>query len=298
MILHHLTHPRTIADLRRLTGLPDPEIREHLRRLGPRVRTVKPADPINDRAIRYQRNDDAPAVRDLARPPQRAEGNDPDRSADPQTLPVDLPGHNARGNASAAGDDGGRQDGRAADAGDSAGREREGCVCRPLGAFEVDRETIPLGLAICRALEGGAYLSVSQIAEVVTEMRGPTAPEAIQGEITRLHERRLVKRAPSKWRDKRTGRSSRRWALAMRGETWKGGTKSETRKRAILATLANGPATIPMLADIVAGLHRTRAVAILAELANDGKVVRAGYDHIRDAAGRRRRVIVWALGPR
>ena len=106
----------------------------------------------------------------------------------------------------------------------------------------------------------------------------------------------MVKRAPSKWRDSRTGRRSRRWAIASRGTTWKGGAKVETRKRAILAALANGPATIPMLSDIVAGLHRTRAIAIMAELANAGKVIRAGYDHVRDATGRRRRVIVWALG--
>ena len=166
-----------------------------------------------------------------------------------------------------------------------------------MGPFEVDRETIPLGLAICRALEGGVYLSAGQIAEVVTEMRGPTSAEIVQAELMRLHGRRMVKRAPSKWLDKRTGRRSRRWALASRGLTWKGGAKAATRKRAILAALAVGPATVPMLADIVAGLHRTRALAIMAELANAGQVVRAGFDYIRDTTGRRRRVIVWALGP-
>lgn len=292
-ILPHLDKPRTIAELRARTGLSHPDVVASLRRLGRSVEEIRPTT-IHDRAIRYRATNDAPPARDPARAPKPAERRDADRNPDPAPLPVDLAGVGAGDAGQDDRDDRGRDDARAAD----DGTKRPDDPRRTLGAFEVDRETIPLGLAICTALEGdGTYLTVSQIAEAVAEMRGPTMVEAIQKALADLRARRMVRRAPKK-RSLTTGRKCTRWALASRGKTWKGGVKASTRKRAILAALASGPATIAALSDLVSGLHRTRAIAIMAELANAGQVIRSGYDHIRDASGRRRRVIVWAIGPR
>jgi hypothetical protein len=291
-ILSHLRIPRTEAELARLTSLSPSEVASEIRRLGSRIERIKPTT-IHDRAIRYRAINDAPAKRDPARPPVSPERRDVHRDPDPAPLPVDLPEPRAGDVVPDAGDNRGCEDGRAAD--DRS--ERTPDPRRALGSFEVDRETIPLGLAICLALEGdGTHLNARQIAEAVAEMRGPTMVEAVQKALTDLRARRMVRRAPAKM-SLTTGRKSARWAIASRGKTWKGGVKASTRKRAILAALASGPATIAALSDLVAGLHRTRAVAIMAELANAGKVIRSGFGHIRDASGRRRRVIVWALGP-
>lgn len=139
-ILHHLAKPRTIAELRALTGLPHPELTAELRRLGRQIKTIHPTT-VDSRAIRYQRNDDAPAARDLARPPLRAEGSHVHRSPDPQALPVDLAGDVAGRDAAPAGDDGGRQDDRPAEARDGAGCEREGRLRRALGPEVAPKRT-------------------------------------------------------------------------------------------------------------------------------------------------------------
>ena len=83
MLLRHLDKPRTIAELRALTGESDPDIRDHLRRLGPRVRVIPPADPVNSRAIRYQRVGGSPE-------PQRCTAPDP-QPAEPRRVPIRPP---------------------------------------------------------------------------------------------------------------------------------------------------------------------------------------------------------------
>jgi hypothetical protein len=87
-VLRHLRKPVTIAELRALTGLTHPELTAELRRLGRAVREIKPTT-INDRAIRYQRNDDPTPKRDPAPAENRAR-EDVHGGPDSAPLPVDL----------------------------------------------------------------------------------------------------------------------------------------------------------------------------------------------------------------
>ena len=86
MLLRHLDKPRTIAELRALTGLPHPELTAELRRLGRAVREIKPTT-VNDRAIRYQRATHDDRARDPSRLPRAPEGRNSDPGPDPASVP-------------------------------------------------------------------------------------------------------------------------------------------------------------------------------------------------------------------
>lgn len=296
-ILHHLAKPRTIADLRRLTGMRDPEIMEHLRRLGPRVLTIKPTDPINDRAIRYQRNDDELASRDPARPPQRAERRNPDRDPDPQAVPVDVDQPHAGDADRDDRADGGRQDDRPAD--DRC--EREDRLRRALGPFEVDPSTETVAAAIRRALDDGAYRTCAELAVLVTASRGiPTQTETIRRALTSMRQARKVKALPCGPRrlDLRIGgHPSQAWALSSRGRVWRGKSLHiAARKAAVMDALrAIGPMTTEELSPVLGGVGKTRRLAILMEMRSAGLIAREQWTHAADAKGRRRRVGLWGI---
>lgn len=299
-ILHHLAKPRTLAELRTLTGLPHLELTAEIRRLGRRVREIKP-DTIHDRAIRYQRTDDAPASRDPARTEERATRRVVDRNPDPAPLPVDL-AQPCPGDVGAADrDDRWRETQRAAE----GRREREDRVRRAMDAVQVaeDPALDSLIAAIRRALSDGEYRTITAITAIVCEHRGPTRREAVDKAMRVMYQRRFLRKLPSgpARADLRIGAApSQAWALSVRGMAWQGSMHIMARKRALYTLLSEaGPLTTSDCAPVMVGLTKNRWLGILLEMRKAGKVEVVGTTHVADDTGRLRPSHLWgAVGPR
>lgn len=293
-LLDHLRKPRTIAELRALTGLSHPELTAELRRLGRAVAEIKPTT-INDRAIRYQKTDDSNPVRDPARPPERAPRHVVDRSADPPPLPVDLAEPLHRDADTDPGNDRGSEAVRAA-AGLS---ERTDRVCRAMGvvALTDDPALDSIISAIRRALADGQYRTCSAITAIVCEHRGPTRREAVDKAMRVMYQRRFLRKLPTgpARADVRVGGApSQAWALSVRGMNWKGSLHVMARKRALHALLtAAGPLTTNDCEPVMIGLTKNRWLGILLEMRRAGEVEVVGATHVADDTGRLRPAHLW-----
>ena len=299
-ILLHLRKPRTIAELRALTGMAHPELTAELRRLGGDVAQIKPTT-INDRAIRYQRADDSTPARDPARPPERAPRHDVDRSADPTPLPVDLaePLHRDA-DTDPRNDRGGEADRAAAGLAERSRRVR---AAMGVVALTEDPALDSLISAIRRALADGEYRTVSAITAIVCEHRGRTRREAVDKAMRVMYQRRFLRKLPTgpARADLRVGGTpSQAWALSVRGMHWKGSLHIMARKRALLALLtAAGPLTTNDCEPVMVGLTKNRWLGILLEMRKAGEVEVVGATHVADETGRLRPAHLWgAVGAR